>query len=165
MDIDMPVMDGIETTRIMQKKHSRIKVLALTMFEDYAHITSMLQSGASGYLLKTSDRPMLIDAICRVNMGENYFPQEITHSVMQQFLNKAPKKTAKTGGPEDLTLRQKEVLKLIAKGFTNPQIAEQLFISRRTVDAHRRNLLGKLGVKNTAGLVRHAVRLNLIEAL
>lgn len=165
MDIDMPEMDGIETTRIIQKKHSGIKVLALTMYEDHAHITSMVQSGASGYLLKTSDRPMLIDAIYRVNMGENYFPQEITGSVMQRFLNKAHKRIAKTGGPEDLTPRQTEVLNLIARGLTNRQIAEKLFISKRTVDAHRRSLLEKLKVKNTAGLVRHAVRLNLIEAI
>lgn len=108
---------------------------------------------------------MLIDAIYRVNMGENYFPQEITGSVMQRFLNKAHKGIAKTGGPEDLTPRQTEVLNLIARGLTNRQIAEKLFISKRTVDAHRRSLLEKLKVKNTAGLVRHAVRLNLIEAI
>lgn len=165
MDIDMPVMNGIETTRIIQKNHSRIKVLALTMYEDHAHITSMLQSGVSGYLLKTSGRSMLIDAIHRVNMGENYFPQEIASAVLHRFLNKAPKRIAKTGGAEDLTPRQTEVLSLIARGLTNRQIAEKLFISKRTVDTHRRSLLEKLRVKNTAGLVRHAVRLNLIEAI
>lgn len=162
MDINMPNMNGIETTKAIQQAHPTTKVLALTMHNDDTHIVSMLEAGASGYILKTADKETLEDAIDHVYAGETFFPPEVAQAVLQRHLKQ--KQTSGNGNNRILTKREKEVLLLITKGLTNPEIAEKLFISKRTVDAHRRNLLDKLKAKNTAGLVMYAVKQGLIDA-
>jgi len=160
MDINMPEMNGIEATSKIVKNFSGIKVLALTMSNDDQHIRQMIQAGASGYILKSSGRNELIMAIENIMEGKHYFSDEATKSIMMDLVtNKG--KTHKAEPDVHITDREMEILELILKELTNNEIAEKLFISPRTVDAHRRNLLQKTGVRNTAGLVRFAMKKNL----
>jgi len=160
MDINMPEMNGIETTNAINKTHPETKVLALTMHDDDQSIISMLEAGASGYVIKTADKVTLETAIEKVHAGETYFPPEVAQAVLQRHVKQ--KQTRQDISKVALTNREEEVLRLIAQGLTNPEIAEKLFISKRTVDAHRRNLLDKVQAKNTAGLVIYAVKHGLV---
>ncbi len=157
MDINMPHMDGIEATRIIGEKHPDTKVLVLTMTSEQEHIKKMIEAGAGGYILKNSGRDELISAIDFIVSGRNYFSDEVKDAIMQNMVQQQAKNDKIAGEPVPLTRREKDVLNLIVKEFTNFEIAEKLFISVRTVDAHRRNLLEKTGARNTAGLVKFAI--------
>ncbi|MFN8923692.1 MAG: response regulator, partial [Sphingobacteriia bacterium] len=164
MDIKMPQMNGIEATEEINVKKPDVKVIALTMFDDDEYITSMLQAGARGYILKNTGKQELISALERVSEGDTYFSREVTTAVMNQFMSKAgtmeaaPNKAKQMAAPPiELTTREVEILRHIAYEMTNQEIADKLFISPRTVHSHRRNLMQKIGVKNTAGLVRYAI--------
>jgi len=160
MDITMPEMDGIEATRIIREEHPDTKVLALTMMKDDERIRQMIQAGSSGYILKNSGKEELIEAIEAILQEKHYFSDETTHSIMMDLVKNKGQRTH-TNSHEDLTDRETEVLRHICDELTNQEIADKLFISVRTVDAHRRNLLQKTGAKNTAGLVRYAIKNNL----
>jgi DNA-binding NarL/FixJ family response regulator len=166
MDIKMPEVNGIEATKAILSAYPNIKVLALSMFDDNLYISNMLQAGASGYILKNTDKQELITAIQKVAEGETYFSRKVTSVVMQTFISKnvASGRGNAEIKPEELTYREIEILKLIAQQLTNQKIAEQLQISPRTVHSHRRNLMQKIGVKNTAGLVKYALQNKIIEA-
>ena len=156
MDINMPEMDGIECAeQIKQNETYTCKVLALTMLKEDQHIRAMVEAGASGYILKESGEDDLVEAIRSVADGKPYFSDEATAALLRQFVVKR-NQTASIKGM-DLTEREIEILQLITNEFTNQEIAEKLFISVRTVDAHRRNLMEKIGAKNMAGLVRYAI--------
>ena len=156
--------DGVAVTRRMTEQFPAVRVLALTMHDEEAHITSMLQAGAAGYLLKATGMSELVTAIETVAQGESYFSQEVSATMMRRFMkHQASQNPSAISSPEQLTRREREVLVLIAEGYTNPEIAEKLFISPRTVDTHRRNLILKLDAKNTAGLVRYAIKYELVE--
>lgn len=156
MDITMPVMDGIQATKIIKEKRPELKVLALTMLSEDQHIRKMIKAGASGYILKSSGKEELITAIKSIMSGKHYFSDEATQSILQELVNpEVPKPTPPDN--VELTDRELEVLQLIVNEYTNQEIADELFISVRTVDAHRRNLLQKTGAKNTAGLVKYAI--------
>ncbi|MGD1889255.1 MAG: response regulator [Cyclobacteriaceae bacterium] len=164
--MDISLGDGQDSTDITQKllkQFPQIQVLVLTMHDEEAHITTMLQAGATGYLLKDTGMDELVTAIRTVSSGDTYFCKRVADTMMEKFMLK--KKSVKVGGipVEQLTKREREILQLIAEEFTNQEIAEKLFISPRTVDTHRRNLILKLNVKNTAGLVRYAIKQNLID--
>ena len=162
MDIKMPAMDGIEATHQVRERFPHIKVLALTMHDDEAHIVKMLQEGAAGYILKTTGKVELAEAIQKVAQGETYFDKQASEKILQFFSRgQKPKQKNHFINP-DLTSREIEVLKLIAEEYTNPEIAEKLYLSPRTVDTHRRNLLQKLHAKNTAGLVKYALKHDLV---
>jgi DNA-binding NarL/FixJ family response regulator len=155
--------DGIATTRHIVQQFPQVYVLALSMHDEEARITSMLQAGAAGYLLKDTGMDELVTAIHTVAQGESYFCQRVSATMMQRFMtHQATQHKSKVTLPEQLTRREREVLQLIAEENTNPEIAEKLFISPRTVDTHRRNLILKLNVKNTAGLVRYAIKHELV---
>ena len=158
MDIDMPGLSGIEVTKIINQKYPKIEVLALTLHEESSFITAMLKAGASGYLLKNSNSETLVEAIHTIHRGESYLPPQVSNAVLHNMMKKKP---ASYKSPVNLTTRELEVLKLISEGYNNSQIAEMLFISKRTVDTHRHNLLEKLNLNNTAGLVRYAFEHNL----
>ncbi|MCC5940389.1 MAG: response regulator transcription factor [Balneolaceae bacterium] len=161
MDINMPEMDGITATKQIKKVYPDVKVLALTMSNDDLHIRQMIQAGASGYIMKSAGRVELKDAISSIMNGKHYFSDEATHSIMMDLVKGKGKPTS----PDSvhITDRELEILELIVQEFTNQEIAEKLFISSRTVDAHRRNLLQKTGARNTAGLVKYAFQHNIIS--
>ncbi len=156
MDISMGDANGIETTQIVKKDYPQIKVLVLSMHEETDYIVKMLEAGASGYLLKDAGSNEMIKAIQEVYSGGTYYSQQVSAAIVSRLTNRNKKKEKQKG--ITLTRRETEILELITNEYTNPEIAEKLFISIRTVDTHRRNLLEKLNVKNTAGLVKYALR-------
>lgn len=161
MDINMPEMNGIEATKQIKESYPAVKVLALTMMDEDQHIRQMIEAGASGYILKSSDRIELVDAITTILDGKHYFSDDATQSVMMDLVKGTTEK--ESSDPGNITEREKEVLELIVKQYTNQEIADELYISVRTVDAHRRNLLQKTGAKNTAGLVTYAIKHDLVD--
>ena len=163
MDINMSGINGIETTQQLLEKFEDLKILGLTMFEDSNHIISMMQAGAKGYILKDSALDEILDAIRTIHSGDTYFSKEVSSTLMQSFMKSKEEEKLHEEVKVELTPREIEILKLIAEEYTNQEIAEKLFISQRTVDTHRRNLIQKLNAKNTAGLVRYAIKHNLIS--
>lgn len=161
MDINMPEMNGIEATKQIKESYPDIKVLALTMMDEDQHIRQMIEAGASGYILKSSNKIELVDAITTILDGKHYFSDDATQSVMLDLVKSTTQKD--NSDPGNITEREKEILELIVKQYTNQEIAEELYISTRTVDAHRRNLLQKTGAKNTAGLVTYAIKHDLVD--
>jgi DNA-binding NarL/FixJ family response regulator len=155
MDISMPGMDGVELCAIMKEKYPGVMILGLSSFNQGLYIKKMMENGASGYILKNSSKEELIKAIHAVHADNIFFSGEVSQALEEY------QKSSKTELPV-LTAREKEILALIAEGYTNPQIAEKIFLSQFTVDSHRKNLLAKLDVKNTASLIRLAVERKLI---
>lgn len=155
LDINLPDVNGIELCRRIKREFPGMKVLALSTFSDRSYISRMIGSGASGYLIKSASREEISTALHTAMAGRLYLSLE-----MERVLQ--PAAPAEAGTVPRLTRREQEVLELIAGGLTNHQIAEKLFISPLTVDSHRKNLLTKLGVKNTAALVRLAVLRKLV---
>ena len=153
MDIELPDMNGIDLCREIKTKYPGIMVLGLSTFSQGTYITKMMENGASGYVLKNSDRKELMEAIRLVNKGKTYLSFDA---------GQALRKTSAVAQVPVITRREKEILAMIAEGFTNPEIAEKLFVSPSTVDSHRKNLLAKLNVKNTASLVKFAMDHHLI---
>lgn len=159
MDINMPKLDGLECTRKVTKKYPDVKVIALSQYDEKHFVKRMVKNGASGYLLKDSDKDILEKAIRAVHRGEQYYSDKLTMRLVEQEL-----KTTNTSKlfPR-LTEREKEILNLIGNELSSVEIADKLFISLHTVESHRANLIHKAGVKNTAGLVRWAVNNDLLD--
>jgi DNA-binding NarL/FixJ family response regulator len=158
MDINMPEMDGIEATRKGLKICPEINIIALSMYGEEEYYYKMVDAGAKGFLLKDSDISDVKEAILTVMKGGSYFSQELLYHVIQKIKHRENEnKTA------NLSKREKEVLAKICEGLSNQEIADTLFISKRTVDKHRANLLGKTNSKNTASLILFAIRNKLIE--
>lgn len=162
MDITMGSSTGIEATRILKEEFPATRVLVLSMHDEYSYISGVLEAGASGYILKDAGKSELVSAILAVAAGNTFFSQRVSSNLLQKLLPQEKGKTEKKGVP--LTKREIEILQFISEGFSNAEIAGKLFISARTVDTHRRNLLEKTGVKNTAGLVRYAIKNGIVEA-
>ena len=156
MDITMGDTSGISITRTIKTKYPDIKVLILSMHSESGYIVEALDAGASGYLLKDAGSTEMINAIRTVSGGGTYYSQQVSAILVQHITQGTQPKPSKEG--IRLTPREIEVIKLIVEEYSNSEIAEKLFISIRTVDTHRRNLLEKLGVKNTAGLVKYAIK-------
>jgi len=165
LDISMPVMDGITCAQEIRNLYPEIKVLALSMMNDNQFIKQMLAAGALGYILKNSGEEEIKKALRAVYEGETYYSADVAETVMQNMMKGGIKRNNKLVVDLPLTSREKEVLHLIIKEYSNQEIADELFISPRTVDAHKRNLLEKTGAKNIAGLVLYAVEKNLFEDL
>jgi DNA-binding NarL/FixJ family response regulator len=162
MDITMGNAGGIETTQMARQINPEIKVLILSMHSESSYIVKAMEAGASGYLLKDAGSQELVSAIRAVAQGSIYLSSQASATLIEQLLAKNKKPAERKEGIP-LTRREIEVLKLIVEEYSNAEIAQQLFISIRTVDTHRRNLLEKLGVKNTAGLVKYAIKHGLAE--
>ena len=159
-DISMPEMDGIRFTQELKVFKPEQKVMALTMISENQHIKHMLSAGVNGYILKNADKSEIFKPIDTILSDENYFSSEVTKIIMDNMAGKKkPSKRLTLETP--LTRREKEVLELIVKEYSNQEIADALFISVRTVDAHKRNLLEKTGCKNIAGLVVYAIEHNI----
>jgi DNA-binding NarL/FixJ family response regulator len=164
MDINMDEMDGIECTSKINELYPNIKVLALTMLAENQYIKEMLKAGAVGYLLKNSNEQEIKQGIISVCEGEPFYSPKVMHTVMNSLSAPvAKKKKSKFEPTIPLTEREKEVLVLIIKENSNQEIADKLYISKRTVDAHKRNLLEKTGAKNVAGLVIFALNNGIIN--
>jgi len=164
MDISMPKMNGIECTINLKRLYPHIHVLILSMYNEEQYVSEVFSSGASGYILKSSGRDDLIDAIVTIVSGKPYYSPEITQTYIESLVK--PNQVSKSGVQDiikELTSREFEVLELIVNEHSNIEIADKLFISVRTVDAHRRNLINKIDVKNTAGLVKFAISNNLFD--
>ena len=159
LDINLPDTNGIDLCKELSVKFPELSIIALSNHSEPGFIKNMLRNGAKGYLLKNTDKKELITAIEIVNDGNNYLPQSIQTILLNDSIGNP---TSNTFIPK-LTRREKEVLDLIAQENTNIEIAIALFISSKTVENHRSNLIQKLGVKNTAGLVRVAYERGLLS--
>jgi len=159
MDIKMKGLNGIETTQKAMTKNPNIKVLVLSTFgeEDFLH--QIINVGAKGFLLKNVDKNTLFGAITLVNNNQNYFSPELLPFFTNRFLSKKNNSSDKVA----LTKRELEILKLIGEGFSNAEIAEKMFISKRTVDTHKNNLISKTGSKNIVSLLIYAIKNKLVE--
>jgi DNA-binding NarL/FixJ family response regulator len=158
MDIDLPVLDGINATGRIVEKNPEAKILVLTSFENEDYILQMLKAGAKGYILKDSPFEDLVLAIKTISKGSSYFAKEISAKLLARLHQTEPDYALKEPPKKNyVTTREREVLKYVASELTNKEIAAKLFISPRTVETHRRNLIQKLKVKNTAGLVKYYI--------
>lgn len=161
MDIDMPGRKGFEITQEISQRFPQIKVIALTFYEERGYIQRMLKEGAKGYILKGVEKKELVKAIHQTNDGYNFFSNKVSNIMLENYLTGPPPESNslhREPSPEELTPREKEILRLIFEEMTNQEIGDRLCISHRTVDSHRRNLLQKIGAKNVVGLVRYAMR-------
>ncbi|MGD2034185.1 MAG: response regulator transcription factor [Bacteroidales bacterium] len=154
MDINMPELDGVETTKRALEKYPDLDILVLSMYGDVEYYNTMIDLGVKGFILKDIDNNELTEAIRRVHAGGNYFSQELLLKLI---------KTKPEEGGIELTPREKEVLNLICKGYSNQQISEELFISQRTVERHRSSLLFKTDSKNSISLVVYAIKNHLVK--
>ena len=161
LDIDIGTPNGIEITALINEKHPEIKILILSMMGLHDFVIKALEKGAIGFLLKNTGKDEVLTAIRSVSKGDSYFSREVSAILIEQLQKPASSRKKHTEIP--ISPRELEVLKLIAQEFSNAEIAEKLYISIRTVDTHRRNLLEKLGVKNTAGLVKFAIQKGLVD--
>jgi len=163
LDISMPKMDGVEVVRRIKKILPDVKIIILTMFSDDQFIFELLKLGVSGYVLKESASADLVYAVSMVSEGKSFLDPKVSKRVMEKF-------SQMTSGKEDfigygkLTRREKEILQLVVEGKSNKEIAGKLFISLKTVENHRMNIMRKLNIHSGMGLVKFALRLGLIEA-
>lgn len=161
LDIQMPEMDGIETTIQLQKDYPDIKIVILTMHNEEEFIFDLMNKGASGFLAKDKTVDMVLDAIYSVMNTGIYFNEQILQAIVRGSQGKL--KTPEFSKDTDLSEREIEIIQLICDQKTNRQIAEILEVSQRTIEAHRTAIASKTGVKNTAGLVLFAIKNNLIQ--
>ena len=160
LDINLPGLNGIEVCKIIRKSNLKLKIIALSMLKDSSLIKMMLKNGADGYVLKNAGRDEVVAAIRTVMEGKKYLDQEVNDIIISSITGY----TAPKNNPfPSLSRREKEVLGLILDELTTKEIAEKLFISVGTVETHRRNMLAKVGARNTAGLVRIALEYGLMK--
>lgn len=160
MDVNMPGLNGIETTKDLLAKDPDIKVIAISMHKESSLIKLMLASGARGYVLKNAGQDELIEAITTIHGGKRYLDDTVNDIIINSLAN--PTKAKKTSIFPKLSRREKEVLRLIMEEKTTQEIADKLFISFGTVETHRRNMLIKTGARNTVGLVKMAMEYDML---
>lgn len=156
VDADMPKMDGLEVTQRIIHKDAKAKIIVLTMHNEKNFITSFIKLGASGYVLKNTSESELIEAVRSVYKGETFYSQKVSQVIMKGLSNQTDDKV-------QISDRELDVLRLVAAEMTTKEIAVKLFISENTVETHRKNLIGKLGVRNAIGLVKYAIKEGLIS--
>jgi DNA-binding NarL/FixJ family response regulator len=172
MDISMPKLDGIEATKLITQNHPGTKVIIMTVHENEEYAYHVLRAGASGYLLKNASRKEIFESVKSAMAGERFFSPGISKLIVDGFMKRAnegnthaqPEEKRDPADGQQLTKRELEVLQYIAQGYTNRQIADALFLSFRTVNTHRANLMQKLNIHDTAGLVRHAINTGLVKS-
>ena len=162
MDMVMPGLAGVEATRQIRKRFPKTRVLILTGYMEDEQIVGALRAGASGYVVKHSDPQELLLGIQAVHRGNTYFSSAISEGdAINQYMWQAKKEDGKTGY-ELLTSREREVLQLIAEGYSNQRIGQELFISVKTVEAHKAHIMSKLHARNRTDLIRYALRKGLV---
>jgi DNA-binding NarL/FixJ family response regulator len=157
LDINMPGMDGIETAKLLRQRKPEVRIVMLTTYNDREIISELLQLGVAGYLLKNSDKEELVEAIHKVMKGRHYFSGEVEDIILKGFDRVKPLETV------ELTERELEVVRLLAKEYTNEKIAGELHISYRTVETHRKNIMQKTKAHNLAGLLKFAYSKGLVN--
>ncbi len=157
MDFAMPGIDGAQTTERALAKRPEMKIITLSMYGDESYYSRMVEAGARGFLLKDSDIGDVIEAIETVAAGGTYFSPQLLASLAERM------RTREAVADEPLSSREREILVAVCRGLSNQEIADELFISKRTVDKHRANILEKTGCKNTASLVVYAIRNHIVE--
>ncbi len=164
LDVSLPGMSGIEITKVIQKEFPSIRVMILSMYIGEDFIFNALKAGARGYLHKNINSYELITAIEEINKGNEYFSTQVSDIILKSFVKKAHTGVKQGEEKEEiLTSRELEILKLVAEGFSNPEIAEKLVISIRTVESHKTHIMQKLLLNTVADLVKFAIRNNIIE--
>ncbi|MBL4716645.1 MAG: response regulator transcription factor [Bacteroidia bacterium] len=164
-DISMPEMGGIELIKYLKRNYPKLKILVLSMLSEEQIVIKSFNMGVDGYLLKDASQSQFSDAIFKIAKGEKYFPQNITDVLLNSFhsARNMPNTKSTSHKSQQLANREIQIINLISKELTNQQIADRLFISLRTVETHRRNLMSKLEVKNTAGLIKYAIKHKIIS--
>ena len=164
MDINMPGMDGVEATRRIKSDYPDVKVIMLTMYDEIRLIKDVLEIGARGYILKNIGRNDLIKALETVSNGQPFLDPAVQEKMIISLSGQEEEEVDEPNAElvNSITQREMEILQLIALGLTSSEIAKKLFISKNTVETHRKNLLGKLNVKNTAALLKFAYQNGLV---
>lgn len=164
LDLSMPKMSGTEITKILTEKHPHLKVLIFSSYTDEESIFSSIQAGALGYLPKDAMRDELVNAIEQVFNGQEYLSKSIPNTILMKFINKSKEGSiGETKNVSALTKRELEILRYIAEGYHYKEIGEKLFISARTVETHKNNIMQKLDLKSTIELVKYAIKNRVIE--
>ncbi len=161
MDMAMPIMGGLEAIRRIRKEFSEIKILILTQYDDKDHVFPVIQAGANGFVSKTAASSELISGIRAIFAGESYLSPSIAKLFVEDYQRVALKEDIKDHY-EQLTDREREILKLVVEGYKTQQIAEMLTITPKTVEGHKTSLMNKLGIHNTIELVKYALRRGII---
>jgi len=164
VDIAMPGLNGLEATRQIKKRFSDMKIIILTMHANEEYILQSLKAGASGYLVKKSAPAELISAINAVHKGNSFLSPSISRTVIDEYIRRSKEISEGEEGFEQLTVREREVLQLIAEGRKTREIAELLYISIKTVETHRAHIMNKLDIHSTAELTRYAIRKGIISS-
>ncbi len=154
LDIEMPEMDGFDTIREIKQSRIAVKVLVLTMHSSLQYIKNILKAGAHGYLPKDVDKTTLLNALDTIHRTGQFHSPETAKMIMDDLREDTH--------TTEISPREKEVIQLIADGYTTQEMAEKLFLSRHTIESHRKNILLKLGLKNSAGLVKYAIRKGIV---
>jgi two-component system response regulator NreC len=162
IDLSMPKLNGIDAIREIKSQHPEIKIIVLTVHKSEEYISAALQAGANGYMLKDASQNELLLAIDYVINGKTFLSPSISDKVVDAFLN-TDKKDKPAAVLDNLTAREREILKLVAEGNTNKKIAEHLCISLKTVEKHRSNLMQKLDLRNTAALTAYAIAKKMVD--
>lgn len=162
MDMVMPRMNGLEATGHIKRAHPEVKVLILSMYDDDEYVQQVIQAGASGYLLKGMAADDLVLAIREVHAGSSFLNPAVAAKLIEDYVRRVRGERG-AEGEEPLTAREREVLKLIAEGNTNQEIADVLCLSRKTVESHRANIMRKLDLHDVTELVKYAIRKGLIR--
>lgn len=164
LDISMPKLNGIEATKVIKSRHPDIKVLILTIHDKEDYVYELIQAGASGYVLKNAEKREIFEAVRTVAGGESYFSPGVSKPLVDGAIKRTKEQPAEPAdGDGILTRREEEILRRIAEGLTSREIAAALHISFRTVNSHRTNLMQKLDIHDTAGLVRYAMQTKLVD--
>jgi len=162
LDISLPGMNGIELIPIIKEKYPQMRVLILSMYNADDYIFNSVRAGANGYLPKNSSKAELLEAIRKICDGNDYFGEEVHKVIVNSYISMA-KDDKSPDKKQQLSLRELEILKLFAEGYSNKYIADKLFISVRTVESHKNHIMQKFGFKSTVELVKYAIRHKIVE--
>jgi DNA-binding NarL/FixJ family response regulator len=163
MDLNMPELSGFDTVPLLRQQFPEVRILILSMLDHEKYVQQVLEAGALGYVLKNASKEEIVYAIRTVGAGRPFLCTEVGLALLQKLVQVPPAAAAGAKKPSDLSNRETEVLKLIAEGLTNAEIADKLFTSKRTIETHRQNIIEKTQAKNTAALIKYAMETGLLQ--